>query len=141
MILYPVTTGLVFYSAVIYGWLYLCFTTYPTVFQQQYGFSNAISGLVYLGIGVGCLFGIILAGSTSDRIYKALGERSGGSRPEHRLPLLIFGGIWVPAALFWYGWSAEAKTHYMVPIVGTALFGFGFVFVFVSGYSRCQPRS
>jgi hypothetical protein len=25
----------------------------------------------------------------------------------------------------WYGWSAEAKLHWMMPIVGTAIYGFG----------------
>jgi hypothetical protein len=25
----------------------------------------------------------------------------------------------------WYGWSAEAKLHWMMPIVGTGIYGFG----------------
>jgi hypothetical protein len=25
----------------------------------------------------------------------------------------------------WYGWSAEAKIHWMMPIVGTGIYGFG----------------
>jgi hypothetical protein len=25
----------------------------------------------------------------------------------------------------WYGWSAEAKLHFMMPIVGTGIYGFG----------------
>jgi hypothetical protein len=25
----------------------------------------------------------------------------------------------------WYGWSAEAKTHWIMPIIGTGIFGFG----------------
>lgn len=28
----------------------------------------------------------------------------------------------------WYGWSAEAKLHWMMPIVGTGIFGFGCTF-------------
>lgn len=25
----------------------------------------------------------------------------------------------------WYGWSAQAKIHWIMPIIGTAIFGFG----------------
>jgi len=33
----------------------------------------------------------------------------------------------------WYGWSAQAKLHWIMPIIGTGIFGFGefhFHFIF-----------
>lgn len=30
----------------------------------------------------------------------------------------------IPVALFWFGWTAE-RTHWIVPILASALFGFG----------------
>jgi hypothetical protein len=30
---------------------------------------------------------------------------------------------------FWYGWSAQTHTHWVVPIIGTAFIGFGSLFV------------
>jgi hypothetical protein len=38
---------------------------------------------------------------------------------------MILGGFVLPAGLFIYGWSVEAKVPWIVPILGTALVGFG----------------
>jgi hypothetical protein len=38
---------------------------------------------------------------------------------------MILGGFVLPAGLFIYGWSVEAKVQWIVPILGTALVGFG----------------
>jgi hypothetical protein len=39
--------------------------------------------------------------------------------------------IFVPISLFWYGWSTQAHTHFIVPILGMSLFGFGMLGIFV----------
>ncbi|EXA29113.1 hypothetical protein FOVG_19345 [Fusarium oxysporum f. sp. pisi HDV247] len=31
--------------------------------------------------------------------------------------------------MFWYGWSADAKTHWIVPIMGSTFVGIGFIFI------------
>lgn len=49
----------------------------------------------------------------------------------HLLPL-IFGAPFLPAGLFIYGWTAEFKVHWIVPILATGLTGIGFIFSFVS---------
>jgi hypothetical protein len=49
----------------------------------------------------------------------------------HLLPL-IFGAPFIPASLFIYGWTAEFKVHWIVPILATGLTGIGFIFSFVS---------
>jgi len=33
--------------------------------------------------------------------------------------------------LVWYGWSAEAKLHWMMPIVGTGIYGFAMMTTFL----------
>jgi hypothetical protein len=97
------------------------------------GFSSSSSSLAYLGIGVGSIFGLFLAGGLSDRMLKALTTKNGGEpKPEYRLPLMTIGGFLVPVGLFWYGWSAQEKTHYMVPITGTSFLGGGMVIAYVS---------
>lgn len=133
LIFSPIVLTLSIYTAVIYGYMYLCFTTFPIIFEQQYGFSQASSGLAYLGIGVGSFFGLALAGGLSDRTVTRLAARNpGGPKPEYRIPILTIGAFLVPAGLFWYGWSAENKEQYMVPIVGTGLLGGGIVIAVVS---------
>lgn len=119
--------------ATIYGYVYLMFVTFPRVFEDQYGFSNASVGLTYLGIGVGCIFGLVFCGAVSDRLLKYLTKRKGGTpKPEYRLPAMFIGALLVPTGLFFYGWSADKKVHWIVPIIGTAFLGVGMITVFVS---------
>lgn len=116
--------------SLVYGYLYILFTTFTPVFEGQYGFNSGTAGLAYLGLGVGFLVGLFGTGATSDRVAK---KRAAGTaiKPEHRLPPLIFGVILVPIGLFWYGWTAQYKIHWIVPIIGTSFIGLGVLFVFM----------
>lgn len=51
-------------------------------------------------------------------------RNDGTALPEYRLPGLIGASFVIPIALFWFGWTAE-RTHWIVPILASALFGFG----------------
>ncbi|KAL2063344.1 hypothetical protein VTL71DRAFT_5149 [Oculimacula yallundae] len=133
MLMTPIILLLSFYTAIIYAYLYLCFTTFPTIFEEQYGFSQGSSGLAYQGIGVGSLVGVAIGGFLSDRILKYLTAKNAGEpKPEFRLPTMMVGAFIVPAGLFMYGWTAEAKTHWILPIIGTALLGAGMVIAFLA---------
>lgn len=70
------------FTAVCYGYLYLLFTTFPQVFEVQYGFSTGTVGLSYLGLGVGSLFGLGAVGYISDRILTSKTKKHGVSKPE-----------------------------------------------------------
>jgi hypothetical protein len=43
-------------------------------------------------------------------------------KPEYRIPALLIASIFVPIGLLWYGWSAQARLHWIMPIIG-GLFG------------------
>lgn len=107
------------------------FTTFTTVFEGQYGIATSISGLVYLGWGIGSVVGQILYTTLSDRFVSRHLEK-GDFKPEHRLPLMVPGGLFLSIGLFWYGWSAQVQAHWMVPILGTAVAAIGLTIVFVS---------
>ncbi|KAJ3554503.1 hypothetical protein NM688_g3076 [Phlebia brevispora] len=114
------------YMAFMYGIYYLMFTTFPSLFSDVYGFSPGIAGLCYIGLGLGFLLATFFGASFADKIYHTLSERNNGKgKPEYRIPPLIFGSLFVPIGLFWYGWSAQAKIHWIMPIIGTGIFGFG----------------
>lgn len=49
----------------------------------------------------------------------------GGSEPEFRLPPAIVGAVLVPIGLFWFAWTTYASVHWIVPIIGSAVFGMG----------------
>jgi len=108
------------------------FATFPDLFATVYGFSVGIAGLAYLGLGLGFLAATLFGARISDQIYHRLAARNGGQgKPEMRVPALIFGSFFAPIGLFWYGWSAEAKIHWIMPIIGTTIYGFGLMTTFL----------
>lgn len=126
LFLSPIVFLLSLYLAVVYAYLYLSFTTFGAVFQGIYGFSLGISGLVYIGLGIGCLIGTLWCGPFSDWLLHRLAAKNNGvTKPEYRLPILLIASVLVPVGLFWYAWTAAYKTHWIVPIIGTGIFGAG----------------
>ncbi|KAF2090364.1 MFS general substrate transporter [Saccharata proteae CBS 121410] len=127
----PIVLLLSLYVAVAYSYLYILFTTFTTVYEQQYGFNTGTAGLTYLGVGIGCALGQFIYtiwGNRSVRKHLAAGD----FKPEHRLPMMYPGAIAMPIGLFWYGWSAQAHTHWIVPILGTGLVGFALILIFMA---------
>ncbi|KAJ7129185.1 major facilitator superfamily domain-containing protein [Mycena epipterygia] len=114
------------YMAFIYGIYYLMFTTFSTLFATIYGFDTGIGGLTYIGLGVGFILATVFSARSGNEIYSRLSKKNGGKgEPEMRIPALIFGSLFVPVGLFWYGWSAQARLHWIMPIIGTGEFRFG----------------
>ncbi|KAL3707061.1 hypothetical protein TMatcc_008074 [Talaromyces marneffei ATCC 18224] len=133
LFLSPIVFLLSLYTAVIYGYLYLLFTTMTTVFETQYGFSQGSVGLAYLGIGVGSFMGLFVLGAISDRLQQRLtASNDGVAKPEYRLPPMFFGSWLIPLALFWYGWTTERQDPWIVPIIGTAFLGMGMMIAFMA---------
>ncbi|KAJ0422949.1 major facilitator superfamily domain-containing protein [Aspergillus carlsbadensis] len=131
LFLSPIVFLFSLFAAVSYGYLYLMFTTLTSIFENQYGFSPSLAGLAYLGFGVGSMLGLVISGVVGNKIATAHIQK-GIFRPESRLPPMLFGAWAIPIGLFWYGWSAEAKTHWIVPIIGTAVFAIGLMTVFMA---------
>ncbi|KAF2109038.1 major facilitator superfamily domain-containing protein [Lophiotrema nucula] len=128
----PIVFLISLYMASVYGYMYLMFTTFPRIFEGQYKFSAGSVGLTYLGIGIGAFIGLIFCALVSDRLFQYLKKKNGGEhKPEYRLPVMIIGACLVPIGLFMYGWTAEKKVQYVVPIVGTGFLGGGLVVIFM----------
>ncbi|KAF7117689.1 hypothetical protein CNMCM5793_006812 [Aspergillus hiratsukae] len=126
----PIVTIMAVYIALIYGYMYLLFTTFTFIFIDQYGFNSGEAGLAYLGVGIGFILGLLATGFYSDTVVKKK-RQSGVSKPEDHLIPLIFGAILIPISFFFYGWTAYYKTHWIVPIIGTGFFGLGMLFAFM----------
>jgi multidrug resistance protein len=142
----PIAALLAVYVGVIYGYLYLLFTTFTLVFQEQYGFSSGAVGLTFLGLGVGSVMGVAFFAWSSNNLLKerkareeaAVSESEGGTitpiklLPEDRLRSLLPAYCLIPIGLFIYGWTAQYHVHWIVPILGTVPIGFGNMAVFMS---------
>ncbi|ETS81016.1 hypothetical protein PFICI_06018 [Pestalotiopsis fici W106-1] len=114
------------YLGIVYGYIYLVATTLTSVFESVYDFSSSQAGLSFLGLGIGCVVGVFLCSATLD-IWVRRQSKSGQVQPEQRLPPLIVGGLILPMALFFYGWTTEFHVHYMAPIMATGMIGVGLV--------------
>lgn len=106
----PICQLLSLYIAILYGMMYLLFTTFTFVFEGTYGFSQSTVGLTFIGTGVGLLLGLAVYGFTADRIYIGLARRNNNEyKPEFRLPPLLVTTPFVPVGFFIYGWTAQYK--------------------------------
>ncbi|KAL6361733.1 hypothetical protein LRP88_05208 [Fusarium phalaenopsidis] len=136
LIFEPMCLNLCIFSAILLGILYLFFGAFPLVFINVYGFNLWQVGLTFLGI----LVGMVLAACLDPvwhrirvNLIRRLSEESGvegKSEPEFRLPPAILGSILVPAGIFMFGWSCYPWVHWIVPIIGAAIFGAGTLLVF-----------
>lgn len=134
----PIIALLAVLCALVYGYQYLIFTSITIIFEQLYGFSTHLIGLAFLGIGLGMYIGTAIFGIVSDKRIKKLklANPTKAPAPEHRLEIMIPGGIFVPAGLFLYGWTAQYHVHWFVPLLGTFFTGAGIMAFFVSS-SKC----
>lgn len=112
--------------AVMTGILYLLVSSLATEFQIQYGLSIGSSGLAYLGLNIGLILSLFVFAATSDRAYKKLAG-AGEAKPENRLFPVTFAAPLCCGGLLMYGWALDQHVHWVVAILGTAIFGFGWM--------------
>lgn len=126
----PMCLALDLYSAMLLGMLYLFFEAFTLLFERTYGFNLWQVGLTFLGIISGM---VIAAMSTplwdrvADWISVTHSEGNGDKAPEYRLIPAIPGAVMIPVGLFWFGWSMSPAVHWIVPIIGSAVYGCGCV--------------
>ncbi|KZF20456.1 MFS multidrug transporter-like protein [Xylona heveae TC161] len=124
----PIIQALAVYQAYLYGIMYLVLSTFPTLWENRYHESVGNGGLNYIAIGLGFFTGTQVCAPLNDRIYRRLRQRNNGvGRPEFRVPLMFVGAAFMPIGLFWYGWSAQARTHWIVPDIGIFVFSAGII--------------
>ncbi|KAF2872339.1 major facilitator superfamily domain-containing protein [Massariosphaeria phaeospora] len=154
LIFSPIVLFLSLYTAFAFGLTFILFTTFPAVYSEKYHFGTGVSGLAYLGMGIGFFIGIVVFATTSDKVLQVLATRdkvkleklsgikeendqvdSTGTKykPEYRLVFMAYLTPILPIGFFWYGWSADQGAHWIVPILGTGLIGIGALFIMMPG--------
>ncbi|KAH7346295.1 major facilitator superfamily domain-containing protein [Rhexocercosporidium sp. MPI-PUGE-AT-0058] len=136
LFLEPMVLNLCLFSAILLGILYLFFGAFPLVFMGNHGFSLSQTGMSFLGIFIGMVLGAAtdpIWHKNYARLIRQREERTGeigGSEPEYRLPPSICGAILVPIGLFMFAWTTYSSVHWIVPIIGSTIFGMGTLLVF-----------
>ncbi|KAL6917806.1 hypothetical protein FSST1_009301 [Fusarium sambucinum] len=136
LIFEPMCLNLCIFTAILLGILYLFFGAFPLVFGKLYDFNLWQVGLSFLGILVG-----MVAAAGLDPVWHRIRSNlirklstetgvQGNSQPEFRLPPAIVGALIVPVGIFMFGWSCYPWIHWIVPIIGSAIFRSGIFLVF-----------
>lgn len=132
----------------VYEFLYLLLTTILSGYTSAYHWSTELTGLASLEIGTGFLVGLVVIGLTSDKIIIKLTTWNGGTyEPEMRLSYMSLFAALIPISFFWYGWTAEKASYWIVPIIALAPFGFGMLGAFfpiqmylIGAFPSTRPR-
>ncbi|VUC29996.1 unnamed protein product [Clonostachys rosea] len=140
----PIVQVLALFAAYLFGLMYLLLATFPALWEKRYGESIGVAGLNYISLGLGFFLGTQICAPLQDRIFCRLKDRNNGvGKPEFRVPLMVPACIMVPVGIFWYGWSAQAHAHWIVPNLGTMVAAAGIYLGFlciqtyiVDSYSR-----
>ncbi|EPE03650.1 major facilitator superfamily transporter [Ophiostoma piceae UAMH 11346] len=124
-----------FWLSIVYGILYLCFVAYPIVFTEGRGWSAGISGLAFLGIGIGTVAAI-----ASEPLCRRLinsypkDPETGRAPPEASARCMIIGAVLTPIGQLVFSWTGlPATIHWAVPIAFGTLFGAGNTITFIYG--------
>lgn len=128
----PICFLLNFYIALIYGLLYLWFESFPLVFINIHNFSLGTQGLAFLGILIGSF---VIMGPFfwySHKYVEPQFTPEGDIRPEIRLLPAMVGAFLIPICLFWFGWSSQTSTHWIMPIIGSSFFSMGAFLLFMA---------
>ncbi|GAA5869987.1 hypothetical protein JCM3774_004330 [Rhodotorula dairenensis] len=129
------------YYAYVYSCIFAFIVTIPLLFARHdpttgiftYNWPAGTAGLGYIPLGIGFVGSAITAAFTQDRIYRYLSQRNHNDGiPEYRLVVTQVGMIIFPVGLFLFGWTAQAETHWIVPMIGSVVFSYGLMLCFNS---------
>lgn len=124
----PIIQVLAIYMAYLYGTVYLMLSTFPALWTIRYHQNVGVGGLNYISIGLGLFLGSQINAPINDRVYRKLKKRNHNvGQPEFRCPLMVPGAVLVPIGLFWYGWSAQASIHWIMPNIGACIVSAGII--------------
>jgi MFS family permease len=113
-------------SALSFSAYTLVLSSYAALWITHYEQSELVSSLHYISIALGSTIAGQIGSRFMDRMYFILCARNNSEGiPEYRIPYLLSGILLMPVGLFWYGWSAERKLHWLMVDVGTLVFTLG----------------
>ncbi|KAH8807941.1 major facilitator superfamily domain-containing protein [Xylogone sp. PMI_703] len=137
---FPVILVTVFVASIAFGTLYvLNISVQQTFSDPPYNFDAIIVGLLYIPNSFGYIASSIWGGRWNDRIMAREAEAAGRYDESGNLVYLpedrMRENAWLaaamyPAALLWYGWTAEKGAMWLAPIIANFFFGLGSMIIF-----------
>lgn len=123
---FPAVAITVYYAAITFGCLYLLNISLETTFAKPpYNFTTIEVGLTYIPGSIGYILASLFGGKWTDTIMAREAKRANRYddkgklvyRPEDRMRENAWIAAFLyPAALIWYGWTAEKGVIWPVPV-------------------------
>ncbi|KIH93075.1 hypothetical protein SPBR_02217 [Sporothrix brasiliensis 5110] len=130
----------VVYGSVTFGSLFVLNVSIQSAFAKPpYQFSELIVGLLYIPSSLGYILASLVGGRWIDNIMAREARKAGRYDAQGRLVFLpedrMRENAWLsaslfPAALVWFGWTAQHGVYWIVPSIANFVFGFGSMLVF-----------
>ncbi|KAI5299457.1 hypothetical protein KEM55_002133, partial [Ascosphaera atra] len=130
----------IIWASVAFGSLYIMNISIEYTFSRApYNFSELIVGLLYIPSSLGYILACIVSGKWMDYIMHREAVNAGRYDEEGRLVYqpedrmrenAWLGTILIPAALIWYGWTAEKHVFWFAVVLSNFFFGVGSMILF-----------
>ena len=120
------------WTSFCYAVIFIFFEAYPVVFSGTYGFNAGEVGLAFLAIGLGIALSAPILGWFNQRSLAARAAAGGKPVPESRLPQVALSAPLFAIGFFWFGWTARASIHWIVPILAGLPIGISLMLAFNS---------
>lgn len=137
---FPAVFLTVYYASISFGALYFLNISVESTFSHApYNFSEIVVGCLYMFNSAGYFVSSIFGGRWVDKIMHREARRAGRYDARGRLIFIptdrMKENVWVaafamPAALIWYGWTAEYGTYFLAPMAANFVFGVGSMLLF-----------
>ncbi|OGM46981.1 MFS multidrug resistance transporter [Aspergillus bombycis] len=137
---YPPVLLTVYYASITFGSLYVLNVSVEHTFgSDPYNFTTILVGLLYIPNSLGYVVASTFGGRWMDNIMqrearKAQRYDENGNliyHPEDRMRENAWlGALLYPAALIWYGWTADRGVFWLAPMIANFFFGIGSMLIF-----------
>jgi hypothetical protein len=98
--------------------LQLCFVAYPIVFTQIRGWPAHLTGLAFLGIGVGCVITIVCEPLCRRTINSHPHDpETDKPYPEAMVSIVCVAAILIPIGQLIFAWTCTPNVHWIWPIL------------------------
>jgi multidrug resistance protein len=129
----PIVLLISLYMAVLYGLLYMFFVAYPIVYVEGKGYSEGITGLMFIPLAIGVVLSAAMSPLVNKHYLSLCRQAPNGKPPaEARLIPMMFSCWLIPIGLFIFGWTSYPHLSYWGPMMGGFPVGFGFIFLYNS---------
>lgn len=120
---------LTIYLTFVYGTLYLAYQMFPISFRQR-GWSAQLTNLPFAAVALGTISAWGLFSLYTLTWYRSSLRDGERPIPEARIPPMVLGGVILPIALLWFGWSDHV--HWLSQVLACYFIGIALQLIFVS---------